>query len=648
MIYRFSDCELDTQRMTLRRAGQTIRPRPKVFQLIAYLLAHGDRVVSKDELCEAIWPEQFIHDATLGSTVRAARHAVGDTGNAQRVIQTRHGHGYRLIAEVEMLLDTPVELAPVDRSPDPPATAAVEVIAPVASVSVPAPPPGGVTQAAILVVDDEAIVVKRLEALLTPRNFKVLSAFSGTAGLEQAQRERPDLILLDVMMPDIDGFEVCRRLKEAPDTQLIPVVLMTALSDVEDRVKGLEAGADDFLTKPVHREELLARIHASLRLKHTIDQKIEAVQYAQTPTVQAPLYLTLTRQDQMLAVDLAAPGATVPRGQLPLSDHMIDEISKELAQIITLGVEQTARCHLEVVLPNAPLLDNTHAALQRLGHLIFSYLLPSPIQQRLAAAESTDLFLRQEDDLVAIPWELTFDGQAFWAAKFRLGRQLLNHQPSSIPPSSEPTPTLHMLIIVDPSEHRPTAVMEAERLCNALRMHDHLDVTILGGKRLRKIDLLFSLGEYDFVHYIGQAVVDFQEPTRSGWVLHDHVLTVSELGQLTHPPILLFANACPNRAALDRPSETICTGHACDMGRAFLQAGTPHYISQFCAPHHPESVAFAADFYCHFLQGVSVGAALSMARQNARQSANRHDILWASFVHYGDPTFQLAFDPSPS
>ncbi|WP_179137006.1 winged helix-turn-helix domain-containing protein, partial [Candidatus Entotheonella palauensis] len=81
MIYRFGGCELDTQRITLSRASQTIRLRPKVFQLLEYLLVHHERVVSKDELCTAIWPDQFIHDTTLGSTVRAARSAVGDTGH---------------------------------------------------------------------------------------------------------------------------------------------------------------------------------------------------------------------------------------------------------------------------------------------------------------------------------------------------------------------------------------------------------------------------------------------------------------------------------------------------------------------------------------------------------------------------------------
>jgi adenylate cyclase len=133
-------------------------------------------------------------------------------------------------------------------------------------------------QAKILVVDDEVKNVKLLEALLLPRGYAVVTASNGEEALVQVQQERPDLILLDIMMPVMDGFEVCKILKDNADTRLIPVVIMTALGQVEDRIKGIEAGADDFLTKPVHRDELLARIQTSLRLKQTIDGKMDTLQ----------------------------------------------------------------------------------------------------------------------------------------------------------------------------------------------------------------------------------------------------------------------------------------------------------------------------------------------------------------------------------
>lgn len=136
-------------------------------------------------------------------------------------------------------------------------------------------------KAKILVVDDEEKNVKLMEAMLLPRGYEIVKAYNGEEALEKVEAEAPDLILLDVMMPVMNGFDVCRRLKDHSETQLIPVVIMTALGEVSDRIKGIEAGADDFLTKPINRDELLARIQTSLRLKRTIDLKFEKLMGAQ-------------------------------------------------------------------------------------------------------------------------------------------------------------------------------------------------------------------------------------------------------------------------------------------------------------------------------------------------------------------------------
>jgi TolB-like protein/DNA-binding winged helix-turn-helix (wHTH) protein/Tfp pilus assembly protein PilF len=101
MIYRFSECELDTSLYTLQRRGQTIRLRPKVFRVCLYLLEHRDRVVTREELCAQVWPDQFISQATLEGVIRTVRQVVGDSGQAQCIIQTLHGYGYRFIAAVE-------------------------------------------------------------------------------------------------------------------------------------------------------------------------------------------------------------------------------------------------------------------------------------------------------------------------------------------------------------------------------------------------------------------------------------------------------------------------------------------------------------------------------------------------------------------
>lgn len=126
--------------------------------------------------------------------------------------------------------------------------------------------------ARVLVVDDVPPNVKLLEAKLTSEYFDVLTAFSGPEALEIIGREHPDIVLLDIMMPGMDGFEVCRRIKADPATAHIPVVMVTALDQASDRVAGLEAGADDFLTKPVQDLALFARVRSLVRLKVMMDE----------------------------------------------------------------------------------------------------------------------------------------------------------------------------------------------------------------------------------------------------------------------------------------------------------------------------------------------------------------------------------------
>ncbi len=126
--------------------------------------------------------------------------------------------------------------------------------------------------ARVMIVDDIEVNVKLLEAKLSSEYFDVLSASDGSTALEIADAELPDVILLDIMMPRMDGFEVCRRLKANPRTSGIPVVLVTALSDTASRLLGLEAGADEFLTKPVSDIALFARVRSLARLKRMMDE----------------------------------------------------------------------------------------------------------------------------------------------------------------------------------------------------------------------------------------------------------------------------------------------------------------------------------------------------------------------------------------
>jgi two-component system, cell cycle response regulator len=126
--------------------------------------------------------------------------------------------------------------------------------------------------ARVLVVDDILANVKLLEARLTAEYFEVVSAYSGAEALGKMEACDPDIILLDVMMPGMDGFEVCRKIKSNPRTAHIPVVMVTALDQPSDRVAGLDAGADDFLTKPVDDAALFARVRSLVRLKMMTDE----------------------------------------------------------------------------------------------------------------------------------------------------------------------------------------------------------------------------------------------------------------------------------------------------------------------------------------------------------------------------------------
>jgi len=125
--------------------------------------------------------------------------------------------------------------------------------------------------AKILVVDDTPRNVKLLADLLTVKGYAVVTAVSGREALAQVETQRPDLVLLDVVMPEMSGYEVCRKLREDSATVMLPVVMVTALDPAEERIKGIDAGADDFLTKPINQAELLARVKSLLRIKDLHD-----------------------------------------------------------------------------------------------------------------------------------------------------------------------------------------------------------------------------------------------------------------------------------------------------------------------------------------------------------------------------------------
>lgn len=126
----------------------------------------------------------------------------------------------------------------------------------------------------VLIVDDQPENVELMEAYLFKAPYRTISAYSGQEALLKVKDEKPDLVLLDIMMPGMDGYEVCKLLKNNQETQFIPILMLTALSEFEDRIKGIEAGADDFLTKPINKLELGTRVKSLLRVKCLHDKLV--------------------------------------------------------------------------------------------------------------------------------------------------------------------------------------------------------------------------------------------------------------------------------------------------------------------------------------------------------------------------------------
>lgn len=253
MIYRFSNCELDIERRELRCAGQQVAIEPRAFDMLAFLIRYRGRVVSKQELLAHCWAETFVSEGALTQCLAKIRKAIRTCGTAGSAIKTIYGRGYRFVAAVT---------TDSARLPSPTPTDTDDSL------------PLARRRSKILIVDDEPFNIDYLAQELEELGYQTSRATNGQEALEKVASDPPDLILLDVMMPVMDGFTVCRILKADDATRLIPVVIMTALDAPDDRIKGIKAGADDFLTKPVDEEALLARIETALKLKHTVDRRL--------------------------------------------------------------------------------------------------------------------------------------------------------------------------------------------------------------------------------------------------------------------------------------------------------------------------------------------------------------------------------------
>ncbi len=131
----------------------------------------------------------------------------------------------------------------------------------------------------VLIVDDNKENLELLEAYLEDLNCETLAAYDGPEALQVVKEKKPDLLLLDIMMPRMSGFEVCRRIKEDPKTSHIPIIMVTALNEFGDIERGIGSGADDFISKPVNKLELLTRVRTMLKIKHLTDKLERTLAY---------------------------------------------------------------------------------------------------------------------------------------------------------------------------------------------------------------------------------------------------------------------------------------------------------------------------------------------------------------------------------
>ncbi len=199
--------------------------------------------------------------------------------------------------------------------------------------------------ARILVVDDVEVNRRLLEAKLSVEYYEIITAENGAEALERAKAEQPDLILLDIMMPEMDGFEVCQRLKADPALTHIPVVMVTALSEQSDKIRGLEVGADDFLTKPVDDWALRSRIRSLLRLKMASDELLRRRQTgAQLGVVDDSLLVREVTGARVLVID-DSPSKGKIRDTLEAQGYEV-----QLAEDVAAGLELGTKRSFDLVL----------------------------------------------------------------------------------------------------------------------------------------------------------------------------------------------------------------------------------------------------------------------------------------------------------
>ncbi len=219
----------------------------------------------------------------------------------------------------------------------------------------------------ILIVEDEQDILQLLKHYLEKEGFRPVTAMSGLEALKKVKEDKPDLVVLDLMLPEMDGLEVCKRLRSVPDTAMLPILMLTAKAEESDTIVGLELGADDYVTKPFSPKALVARVKALLR-------RVE-----RAPSTDPDLY----RYDT-LTMDLARHEVTIGTKEVPLTakefgllEHLLRHRGRVLTREVLLnavwgydyyGTTRTVDVHIRRLKQKLPLLEEAIVSVKSLGY----------------------------------------------------------------------------------------------------------------------------------------------------------------------------------------------------------------------------------------------------------------------------------------
>jgi two-component system alkaline phosphatase synthesis response regulator PhoP len=219
----------------------------------------------------------------------------------------------------------------------------------------------------ILIVEDEKDILQLVKLYLEKEGYRTVTASTGSEGLAQVRTEKPDLVILDLMLPEIDGLEICKRLRSAPDTAMLPIIMLTAKAEESDTIIGLELGADDYVTKPFSPKTLVARVKALFR---RLERKPED---GPTRFTYDTLILDLTRHE------VTVKGKEVPltAKEFGLLEHLLRHPGRVLTRDVLLnavwgyeyyGTTRTVDVHIRRLKQKLPLLDDAILSVKSLGY----------------------------------------------------------------------------------------------------------------------------------------------------------------------------------------------------------------------------------------------------------------------------------------